>query len=135
MNIFKKILPAKEVKKVLAALDLAESQFDNCIFLFDTVKQRAKQIILNDQKRVIHAITVLKVTPMNVAIVNIMEAAYDCLLSGDYHIRRGVLLDSGEEIWRISHIATERLVADGYMTHEEAEKYRADVSEAIAGSG
>ena len=72
---------------------------------------------------------------MNAAIVNIMEAAYDCLLSGDYHIRRGVLLDSGEEIWKISNIATERLLSDGYLSPDEAEKYRADVSEAIAGSG
>ncbi len=125
----------KEVKEVLAALDLVESQFDNCIFMFDTVKQRAGQIISNGHNRVIHAVTVQKVTPMNVALVNIMEAAYDYLLSGDYHIRRGVLLDSGEEIWKISHIATELLVADGYMTNEEAEKYRADVSEAISSSG
>ena len=125
----------KEVQEVLSALDNVESQFDNCIFMFDTVKQRAEQIISNDHNRVIHAVTVQKVTPMNVALVNIMEAAYDYLLSGDYHIRRGVLLDSGEEIWKISHIATERLVTDGYMTNEEAEKYRADVSEAISGSG
>jgi len=135
MSIKKRHKLPKEVKEVLAALDLVESQFDNCIFMFDTVKQRAGQIISNDHNRVIHAVTVQKVTPMNVALVNIMEAAYDYLLSGDYHIRRGVLLDSGEEIWKISHIATELLVADGYMKNEEAEKYRADVSEAISGSG
>lgn len=135
MNIEKRRKLPKEVKKILEALDLVESQFDNCIFMFDTVKQRAEQIILNDHNRVIHAITVQKVTPVNAALVNIMEAAYDCLLSGDYHIRRGALVDSGEEIWKISHIATERLVADGYMTNEEAEKYRADISEAISGSG
>lgn len=135
MNIFKKMFTAKEVKKVLAALNLLESHFNDCIFLFETIKQKAEQITLNDQNRVIHAIRVLKVTPQNVATVNIMEAAYDCLLSGDYHIRRGALLDSGEEIRRISHIATEMLIADGYISHEEADKYRADVSEAIAGSG
>jgi len=135
VDFFKKMLAAKEVKKVLAALNIAESQFGDCIFLFDMVKQRAERIILNDQKRVIHAIRLLKVTQMNAALVNIMEAAYDCLLSGDYHIRRGALLDSGEEILKISQIATERLVADGYLRHDEAEKNRADVLEAIAGSG
>ncbi len=119
----------------MAALNIAESQFGDCIFLFDMVKQRAERIILNDQKRVIHAIRLLKVTPMNAALVNIMEAAYACLLSGDRHIRRGALLDSGEEILKISQIATERLVADGYLSHDEAEKYRADVLETIAGSG
>jgi hypothetical protein len=50
------MLAAKEVKKILAALNIAESQFGDCIFLFDMVKQRAERIILNDQKRVIHAI-------------------------------------------------------------------------------
>ena len=135
MNIFKKIFAAKEVKKVFAALNLLESRFDNCIFMFETVKQRAEQIILNDQNRVIHAINVLKVTPEHAAIVNIMEATYDYLLSGKYHIRRGQLLDSGRGIWRISDIATEMLIADGYISHEEVDKYRADISEAIAGSG
>ena len=116
-------------------MDIVESQFDDCIFLFDTVKQRAEQIILNDQNRVIHAITVQKVTPMNAALVNIMEAAYDYLLSGKYHIRVGILNDSGEEILKIYRIAGGQLMADGYISHEEGEKFMDDVSEAIEGSG
>lgn len=135
MNILKTLFLKKELKQVLAALDLAKSHFESCIFMFETVKQSARQLILNDKNRVIHDITVKKAKPINVAILYIMVAAYDSLVSGDYHFYRGQLRDSGHEIYKIFDIANKQLLSDGYITNDEAEQIGKNLLEAISGSG
>lgn len=126
----------KEVKEVLAALDLAEeSEFSKLIVTFGTAKEWAEQAILNEQKRVAHAIAVDKITPMNVAMVTIMEVTSDHLSTGEYHIRTGWLTPVGEEFLEIYYAATNWLLQNDLISGDEADKYKTSVRKQIADVG
>ena len=135
MDFFKKMFTAKEVKKVLTALDAVESEFDNFPIEFPMVKEWVEQTILNDQKNIIHFIDEKKISPTNMVYLLMADITGNYLGTGDYHIRTGVLNPLGEVLFDIYHIVTERLVTGGYLSREAADKDIAQVCRNIKGVG
>ena len=133
MNIFKKMLATKEVKKVLAALYFVESELDNPTF--HIVKQVAERAILAPQNRITHYIVDKKMTPIQVVYITILDITSNYLSSGQYHFYRGELNPQGEELYRIFNIALENLETSGYLSHDIAEENKAWISKQIADVG
>ena len=87
MSFFRKMLAPKEVKQALAALVLAETEF-GYLEHYALVKQRVEQIILSEQKRVIHSIVVDEVKPMNLVFLLITNVTGDYLILQRYFSSR-----------------------------------------------
>lgn len=137
MIFFKKIFAEKEAKEVLAALNLAESEFKN-IFIpffgdtFSKIKRTVEQEILDEPKgNIKKQIKDGKVTATTAMYFFLADVIADYLGTGDYHFYRGELKSQGKMLYQILKIALEKLEAGGFCNHEEAEKFKSVVDEDI----
>ena len=131
MNVLKKLLLPKELKKVLETLNLVEIN----ILVFITVKEWVAQAIWDDRKKMLHFIKEKKIKPMDMVFLLISDYAGSYLGTGRFHIRRGRLTDRGKDLLEVYTIANEKLVASGYLTREAANIDYSLVKEGINSAG
>lgn len=124
MNLIKKIFPDSnpEVKSCLQALDEITSEFDD--FSFKSLVKPQVINCLKDVDKTVYSIREDKMNPRTAIFLLISNITGDMLSSGEYHVYRGVLNMTGNELLKVFYYAVKKLEESGFHSAEDAEKDR-----------
>jgi len=130
----KKIFLSKEIKAVLSILDELYYEFDTYLS-FKMVKKQAEKMVLANKGKLKEIIIKSNISPKRTAYSWINNVSGDMLESGEYHIYRGMLNQTGDELLKIFDISTDELVKLGDMDKEKAYKQKENIRENIKSIG
>jgi hypothetical protein len=133
----------KEVADCLAALEQVRPLFSkvmpaNSVMLdADLVLSRVKSAVTSSawRKALIELIKNEGNAPRDVILSLVVQESKSLLETGQYHIWRGALKDSGFAIKATFDIAMDELVKNGIIDEADANKQRVEVANAIASVG
>ncbi|MBU1260796.1 MAG: hypothetical protein KJ757_07670 [Planctomycetes bacterium] len=135
MNFFQKLFLEKELKEVLAVLVQVEAELKK--FDYPIIKKSVEQCIFVSLKgRTKKVLEVNKATPEMMVYSIIANVAADYLGSGRYHVYRGVLDFSGQNLYSILNICLKKLESTGFtFGGQSVAGFRLVVNEDIKGAG
>ena len=133
MNILKKLFASKEVKAGLGVLDEADYKF-NCL-AFGLVKREVEGAILQNPNKFTSAINNKGISPRQYVYGMIANCSGDFLESGRYHLYRGILTPTGENLLDIFNLALDELLQIGAISLDEAKKQREGIQASIKNVG
>ena len=119
MPLLKDIFSRKsvEVQSCLRELNKIEDQYEG--MSFDLVKPKVERLI-KERKRTEYSIRVDKLIPSDLTLILISNMIQQLLLSGQYHVYRGVLGMIGQDLLTLLCFVIERLQQSSFYTLEEA---------------
>lgn len=125
-----KLFLTKEIKDVLCILDELGYRFDKYLS-FEMVKEQAKKIVLRNKGKLKEIMIERNISPRRAAYSWINNVSGDMLESGEHHIYRGTLNQTGDELLKIFDISTDELVKLGDMDKEKACEQKENIRENI----
>ena len=132
LNSLKKLFLPAEVKATLYALKQAQQECDNSAFgiLWPSLEAQVLQ-----KEKTVHSIVIDGISPNQLAHLLITNVLQSVILSGAFHVYRGVLNNTGRDLLRIWDYAVKKLETLGYHTPEEASKDHQWIREQVQNVG
>lgn len=134
MNIFNTLFLDKEIKAVLRVLRELDIEFDKYLF-FENVRDQAERVIIKNKNYIKEIMLKDNISPKRTAYSWINNVSGDMLESGQYHIYRGVLNQTGNDLLRIFDISTDKLVEVGDMDKDKAKEHKQNIRSCINSVG
>lgn len=131
MNIFQMFFLEKELKQIFLALHQAESEI-GC-YSFSIIRKSVEQCILVSMKgRVKQVLDINNATPITMVYCIIANVVADYLSTGQYHVYRGLLNFTGQDLYKILNICLKKIEQVGFtFGSQSAKEFRAVVDREI----
>jgi hypothetical protein len=139
MNFIKRIFSSKELKAALGVIDECDVLFSNSSLGgngFDIIKSELKAYMHKNEKNLIDHIEKGQ-SPRACVLFAIATMTKNQIISGNYHIYRGVLnnLSGGSSLQSIYNQSLDLLVKEGRLTEEDSKYSKDQLRKAIEEMG
>lgn len=121
LKIMLGLFQPKELKLISKALDLLGSRA-GCPNAFAQARLQVERSIKHDPAAFIHAISMQKTPPEQIAAASVANASGDILETGTLCLYRGVLSPVGEEMMELFRIALHELVRMEVATQKDIDQ-------------
>ena len=131
MNIFQMFFLEKELKQIFIAIHQAESE--NASHSFPIIRKSVEQHILASIKgRVKQILKTNNAIPIGMVYCIITNVSADYLSTGQYHVYRGELDFTGQELYKILNCCLEKIEQEGIrFGNQSAKEFKAVVNREI----
>ena len=123
-----------EVREAIAALDSIEVEFSGCLGI-ESIKQECSEWLKKNPDKFCKAVSEKGIAPREVLYIIMRNMVANKLISGHFHVYRGVLSMQGDGFYAIWKRLTEKMLKLGIVTPDEVIEDREYLQKEISEMG